>query len=145
MMLFHSDSKSLALMRLALSRGVVIPAAMWMVKPFCRKILFFLVLLAVLGVLTVYAITAGTYDLTLWKVFRQLKREKPDIIHTHTAKAGTIGRTAGFLYRWLTPQTLIGKPRRVRFVHTYHGHVFHSYYGRAKTKFFLFIEKFLAR
>jgi glycosyltransferase involved in cell wall biosynthesis len=33
----------------------------------------------------------------------------------------------------------------VRLVHTYHGHVFHSYYGKRKTKFFLFIEKALAR
>ncbi|MDQ3798252.1 MAG: glycosyltransferase [Acidobacteriota bacterium] len=82
---------------------------------------------------------------SLWKVYRFLQREKPDIVHTHTAKAGTIGRVAGFFYRWLTPKTLIGQPRPVRFVHTYHGHVFHSYYGKRKTKFFLFIEKSLAR
>ncbi len=82
---------------------------------------------------------------SLWKVFRQIKREKPDIIHTHTAKAGTIGRVAGFLYRWLTWETFLGKPRRVKLVHTYHGHVFHSYYGRRKTRIFLFIEQTLAR
>lgn len=82
---------------------------------------------------------------SLWKVFRKIREEKPDIIHTHTAKAGTIGRVAGFFYRWLTPKTLIGKPRPVKFVHTYHGHVFHSYYGNLKTKIFLFIEKTLAR
>ncbi len=82
---------------------------------------------------------------SLWKVFRQIKREKPDIIHTHTAKAGTIGRVAGFFYRWLTWQTLIGKPRGVKLVHTYHGHVFHSYYGNLKTRIFLFIEKTLAK
>lgn len=82
---------------------------------------------------------------SLWKVYRQILREKPDIIHTHTAKAGTIGRAAGFLYRWLTWKTLFGRPRRVRLVHTYHGHVFHSYYGNLKTKIFLFIEKALAR
>ncbi|MDQ3322267.1 MAG: glycosyltransferase [Acidobacteriota bacterium] len=81
---------------------------------------------------------------SLWKVYQRICREKPDIIHTHTAKAGTVGRAAGFLYRWLTWQTLIGKPRRVKFVHTYHGHVFHSYYGNLKTKIFLFIEKTLA-
>ena len=81
---------------------------------------------------------------SLWKAFRFIKREKPDIIHTHTAKAGTIGRVAGFFYRWLTWKTLIGKPRPIKFVHTYHGHVFHSYYGNAKTKIFLFIEKTLA-
>jgi glycosyltransferase involved in cell wall biosynthesis len=83
--------------------------------------------------------------ISLWKVYRFLRKEKPDIVHTHTAKAGTIGRVAGFFYRWLTPKTLIGQPRPVRFVHTYHGHVFHSYYGKRKTKFFLFIEKALAR
>jgi glycosyltransferase involved in cell wall biosynthesis len=83
--------------------------------------------------------------ISLWKVYRRIRQEKPDIIHTHTAKAGTIGRAAGFLYRWLTWKTLVGKPRRVRFVHTYHGHVFHSYYGNLKTKIFLFVEKALAR
>jgi glycosyltransferase involved in cell wall biosynthesis len=82
---------------------------------------------------------------SLWKVYVQIKREKPDIIHTHTAKAGTIGRVSGFFYRWLTFGTLIGKPRRLKLVHTYHGHVFHSYYGSLKTKIFLFIEKTLAR
>ncbi len=82
---------------------------------------------------------------SLWKIFRLLLRERPDIIHTHTAKAGTLGRIAGFAYRWLTPKTLIGRPRRVRFVHTYHGHVFHSYYGKNKTFFFLTIERILAR
>jgi glycosyltransferase involved in cell wall biosynthesis len=82
---------------------------------------------------------------TLLKVYQLLRRERPDIIHTHTAKAGTMGRVAAFAYRWLTWRTLIGRPRRVRVVHTYHGHVFHSYYGAAKTKLFLAIEKILAR
>ncbi len=74
---------------------------------------------------------------SLWKVFRHIWREKPDIIHTHTAKAGTIGRVAGFFYRWLAW-------KRVKLIHTYHGHVFHSYYGKRKTKIFLLIEKTLA-
>jgi glycosyltransferase involved in cell wall biosynthesis len=75
---------------------------------------------------------------SLWKVFRRIMREKPDIIHTHTAKAGTVGRVAGFFYRWLAW-------RDVKMVHTYHGHVFHSYYGKRKTALFLFIERTLAR
>jgi glycosyltransferase involved in cell wall biosynthesis len=83
--------------------------------------------------------------LTIWKLYRLLLREKPDIVHTHTAKAGTAGRVAGFLYRWIAPGTLIGRPRRCRFIHTYHGHVFHSYYGSLKTRLFLSIEKTLAR
>lgn len=76
--------------------------------------------------------------ISLWKVFRQIWREKPDIIHTHTAKAGTVGRVAGFFYRWLAW-------KNVKMIHTYHGHVFHSYYGKRKTAIFLFIEKTLAR
>jgi glycosyltransferase involved in cell wall biosynthesis len=82
---------------------------------------------------------------SLFKVYRVMRRGKPDIIHTHTAKAGTVGRIAAFLYRWLTLRTLIGKPRRVKVVHTFHGHVFHSYYGKLKTKIFLMIERILAR
>src|SRR5438067_2415745 len=81
----------------------------------------------------------------LHKIFRRIKTEKPDIIHTLTAKAGTIGRQAAFLYRWLTWGTLIGRPRQVKIVHTFHGHVFHSYYGKFKTVIFLLIEKLLAR
>ncbi|MGQ0761886.1 MAG: glycosyltransferase [Acidobacteriota bacterium] len=83
--------------------------------------------------------------LASWKLFRLMLRERPDLVHTHTAKAGTVGRVAGLLYRWLTPAALFGKPRACRFVHTYHGHVFHSYYGPAKTKLFLTIERALAR
>jgi len=83
--------------------------------------------------------------ITVWKLFRLFLRERPDIVHTHTAKAGTVGRSAGFLYRWLTPGTLIGRPRECKFVHTYHGHVFHSYYGRSRTRLFLAIERLLAR
>src|SRR5215217_6857670 len=82
---------------------------------------------------------------TLWKLFRLFLRERPDIVHTHTAKAGTVGRTAGLLYRWLTPGTLVGKPRQCKFVHTYHGHVFHSYYGPGRTRVFLAIERLLAK
>lgn len=82
---------------------------------------------------------------TVWKLFRLFLRERPDIIHTHTAKAGTVGRVAGFFYRWLTPGTLVGRPRACKFVHTYHGHVFHSYYGRGTTRMFLAIERLLAR
>jgi glycosyltransferase involved in cell wall biosynthesis len=83
--------------------------------------------------------------LTVLKLYRLFRRERPDLVHTHTAKAGTAGRVAGFLYRWLTPSALVGRPRPCRFVHTYHGHIFHSYYGRLKTRLFLLIEKTLAR
>jgi glycosyltransferase involved in cell wall biosynthesis len=83
--------------------------------------------------------------LTVWKLYRLFLRERPDIVHTHTAKAGTVGRVAGLLYRWLTPSVLLGRPRSCRFVHTYHGHIFHSYYGALKTRLFVTIERMLAR
>jgi glycosyltransferase involved in cell wall biosynthesis len=76
--------------------------------------------------------------ITIWKLFRFFRRFRPDIVHTHTAKAGTAGRIAGLLYRWTTR-------RPVRFVHTFHGHVFHSYYGAFKTRLFVFVERLLAR
>jgi len=83
--------------------------------------------------------------LSVWKIYRLLIRERPDIIHTHTAKAGTVGRVAALLYRWLTPGLLVGRPRSCRVVHTYHGHIFHSYYGPFKTRLFVSIERILAR
>lgn len=82
---------------------------------------------------------------TLWKVWRLMVRFRPDIVHTHTAKAGTIGRLAGLLYRFATPSSLIGRPRRARFVHTYHGHVFHGYYGKWTSRLFVALERALAR
>ncbi|MBK9766922.1 MAG: glycosyltransferase [Chloracidobacterium sp.] len=83
--------------------------------------------------------------ISLFKIYREMSLFSPDIIHTHTAKAGTVGRAAAFLYRWLTPGTIVGRPRRVAVIHTFHGHVFHSYYGVLKTRLFLMIEKVLAR
>lgn len=70
---------------------------------------------------------------TVWRLYKIIRREKPDIVHTHTAKAGTVGRLAAKLAR--VP----------KIYHTFHGHVFHSYFGKLKTQIFLFIEKFLAR
>ena len=89
-------------------------------------------------------ISAGDL-ISIWKLFRLLVRERPDIVHTHTAKAGTVGRIAALLYRWATSGGLLGKARPCKVVHTYHGHIFHSYYGPLKTRFFLTIEKTLAR
>ena len=82
---------------------------------------------------------------TLWKIWRVMVRFRPDIVHTHTAKAGTLGRVAGLFYRFVTSSLLIGRPRRARFIHTYHGHVFQGYYGPWKTRLFLALERLLAR
>jgi len=58
---------------------------------------------------------------------------KPDIVHTHASKAGAIGRLAA--YKMKVPVIL----------HTFHGHVFHSYFGKVKTTIYKTIERKLAR
>ena len=83
--------------------------------------------------------------ISIFKLYRILVAQKPDVLHTHTAKAGSVGRMAALVYRWLTWKTLLGRPRRVKVIHTFHGHIFHSYYGRLKTNIFLAIERNLAR
>ena len=65
-------------------------------------------------------------------ILRIVRRFKPHIVHTHTAKAGFLGRLAAVLAR---------VPIRV---HTFHGHVFHSYFSRTKTALFLNLERGLA-
>jgi glycosyltransferase involved in cell wall biosynthesis len=81
----------------------------------------------------------------IFKLLRVLLHLKPQIVHTHKAKAGAVGRVAAAIYKWLTPSALWLRPRQCRVVHTYHGHVFHSYYGAAKTRLFIAIERALAR
>jgi glycosyltransferase involved in cell wall biosynthesis len=88
----------------------------------------------------------SAHDLfAVWDVWRLMVRLRPDIVHSHTAKAGAVGRLAGLLYRFVTPPALLLRPRKCRFVHTYHGHIFRHYYGAVKTGLVLFIERLLAR
>jgi glycosyltransferase involved in cell wall biosynthesis len=81
----------------------------------------------------------------IFKILRELFRLKPQVIHTHKAKAGAVGRVAATIYKWLTPSALRLRPRKLGVIHTYHGHIFHSYYGAAKTRLFIAIERALAR
>jgi glycosyltransferase involved in cell wall biosynthesis len=69
-----------------------------------------------------------------------IKQFKPHIIHTHTAKAGTIGRLAGMSFN-----SMLSSSVKMRIVHTFHGHIFHSYFGSLKTRIFICIERFLSR
>jgi glycosyltransferase involved in cell wall biosynthesis len=67
-----------------------------------------------------------------YKLRKLIRQFKPDIVHTHAAKAGAVGRLAA---------AHEGVPV---IIHTFHGHVFHSYFGPAKTRVFLEIERYLA-
>jgi glycosyltransferase involved in cell wall biosynthesis len=72
-------------------------------------------------------------DRAAYRKIKQIIQEfKPDIVHTHAAKAGALGRKAAFACK--VPVV----------VHTFHGHVFHSYFGRMKTFLFKMIERRLA-
>jgi glycosyltransferase involved in cell wall biosynthesis len=80
---------------------------------------------------------------TLWRLVRIVQRERPDLIHTHMAKAGTLGRVAGLTYNgW---QRLRRRPGRAVLVHTFHGHVLSGYFGRGSSAFFARVERWLAR
>lgn len=68
-----------------------------------------------------------------YKLRKIIDEFQPDIVHTHAAKAGAVGRLAAIHS---------GVPV---IVHTFHGHVFHSYFNAAKTRLFLEIERYLAK
>ena len=67
------------------------------------------------------------------KIKKLIEKFRPDIVHTHAAKSGVIGRLAADACK--VPVI----------VHTFHGHVFHSYFSKFKTNTFIQIERYLAR
>lgn len=69
-----------------------------------------------------------------------MKAFRPHILHTHTAKAGFLGRLAACSLNLFRERA-----RRIRTVHTFHGHVFAGYFGRAQTGAFAAMERALSR
>ena len=69
----------------------------------------------------------------LGALVRLMRDIRPHVVHTHTAKAGFLGRLAA---------RLAGIPV---VVHTFHGHVFHGYFGPLKTGVFIWLERLAAR
>lgn len=67
------------------------------------------------------------------KIKKIIQEFQPDIVHTHASKAGALGRLAAV------------KCKVPVIVHTFHGHVFHSYFGKSKTLFYKTIERYLAK
>ncbi len=74
----------------------------------------------------------------LIKIFKILVHEKPDIVHTHTAKAGFSARFAVLFHN------MIWK-KQVLMVHTFHGHVFEGYFSPLTSMIFVNIERYLAK
>ncbi|MDQ3066261.1 MAG: glycosyltransferase family 4 protein [Actinomycetota bacterium] len=72
----------------------------------------------------------------LLRLTRLIREQRPHIVHTHTAKAGAIGRVAALLAG--------GKARPI-VVHTFHGHVLRGYFGPLRTIAFRTLERLLAR
>ena len=76
----------------------------------------------------------------LWRVYREMKRARPAIVHTHMAKAGMVGRVAAAAYN-----ATRGASPRARVIHTYHGHVLEGYFTPLMTRVFIGLEQILAR
>ena len=68
----------------------------------------------------------------LWQLIRLFRQEQPALVHTHTSKAGVLGRVAA----WLARVPVI--------VHTPHGHVFYGHFGPFRSWLFLQIERVLS-
>jgi glycosyltransferase involved in cell wall biosynthesis len=66
-------------------------------------------------------------------LFRLMHKTEPHIVHTHTSKAGILGRLAAWLARVPT------------IIHTPHGHVFYGHFGRLLSRIFLQVERLLGR
>lgn len=74
------------------------------------------------------------------RIFGALRAARPQIVHTHMAKAGLAGRVAAFLYN-----RTAGRAAPTRVVHTYHGHVLDGYFTPLTAKVLSFAERQLAR
>jgi glycosyltransferase involved in cell wall biosynthesis len=70
--------------------------------------------------------------LAFFQIIALIRRERPTILHTHTTKAGILGRIAG-------------KITRTKTIHTPHGHLFYGYFGMGKEQLYIFLERLAAR
>ena len=99
-----------------------------------------------------------------FRIFQLFFKFRPDIVHTHTAKAGTLGRVAALLYNTVQTLTCLAlhirqrisilkfrnrqstiDNRQSKVVHSFHGHVLRGYFSPFKSRLFQAIERILAR
>ncbi|HKI59768.1 MAG TPA: glycosyltransferase, partial [Mariprofundaceae bacterium] len=73
----------------------------------------------------------GLHDWMAYREIAALLNDRFDLVHTHTSKAGVLGRLA--------------VSGRAKIVHTPHGHIFHGYFGSLKTKLFVAVERWMAK
>ena len=76
--------------------------------------------------------------IALFKTIKIIRNFRPDIVHSHTSKAGSIARLAALICNFFSKQKII-------VVHTFHGHVLDAYFGHTKTYIFQIIEHMLAK
>lgn len=81
-------------------------------------------------------VSAGSDLATVRALRRLLREQRPDVLHTHTAKAGTTGRVAALL---------AGRARPRAVVHTFHGHVLRGYFDPTRERAYRLVERTLAR
>jgi glycosyltransferase involved in cell wall biosynthesis len=73
-----------------------------------------------------------------WDLLRLVHRTRPDVVHTHTAKAGVLGRMAAAVYN-----STRRRRRRCLVVHTFHGHVFSGYFSPTLSALVRFTERLM--
>ena len=66
-----------------------------------------------------------------FKLRKIIREQNPDVVNTHTSKAGVLGRIAAITIR----------KSNIRVIHTYHGHLLYGYFSKPLTFFFMLIEK----
>jgi glycosyltransferase involved in cell wall biosynthesis len=77
-------------------------------------------------------ITPVQDTLAFFEIIALIRRERPVLLHTHTTKAGILGRVAGLMTRTKT-------------IHTPHGHLFYGYFSKGKEQFYVLLEQLAAR
>ncbi len=78
--------------------------------------------------------------IAFFEILKIVIKEKPDIVHTHSSKAGFIGRWATYFSSKFKVKGL-----KTKIVHTPHGHIFYGYYNKFITSFFVFFEMITAK